>query len=78
MPSKLRTPFDHAEKAEYGLKKEGVYGRNRHPSVSKPAEYGSGDIPLKFEDKSPSLRETPGSGAPVRSPMDQANKIAKR
>ena len=55
MASKLRSPFNNpfpnSEK-----KGSGKYGAHSAPVVSKPADYGPGDVPLKFFEDSPALR----------------------
>jgi hypothetical protein len=45
----------------------GSFGAHKSPAVSKPAEYGPGDIPLKFYDESEALKGTP---AKFNTPMD--------
>ncbi len=55
MADKLRSPFNNpfSNSKEKG---PGKYGAHSSPAVSKPAEYGPGDVPLKFYEDSPALR----------------------
>ena len=63
--SKMSTPFTHAESGSLGLSPgDGKFNANSTPSVSKPADLGSGDIPLKFE------HSIKGNAENIRSPFE--------
>lgn len=69
MADKIRTPFNNPHPSAIGKKGNtgGSYGQHKATTLSKPAEYGPDDIPLKFYDESPALK--PGKKVNTNSPM---------
>ena len=69
MADKIRSPFTNPHSGPTGKKGDtgGTFGQNEAPTVSKPAEYGPDDIPLKFYENSPGLK--PGKKVKTNSPM---------
>lgn len=55
MANKLRSPFNNPYPTSE-KKGPGKYGAHPDEVVSKPADYGPNDIPLKFFEDSPALR----------------------
>lgn len=67
MSDKIRSPFSGpAPPGKKGY--EGVYNHHKLGVVSKPADKGADDLPLKFYTEAPSLKAKPSNA--VRSPMD--------
>lgn len=75
MSSKLRTPFENAQKAVYANQgAPGVYDKHTDAAVSKSADKDSNSVPVKFFYKGPGMEQRAGDlqsykTVPVRSPM---------
>ena len=69
MADKIRSPFTNPHPGPTGKKgdTEGLFGQHEASTVSKPAEYGPDDIPLKFYERSKALK--PGKPTKTNSPM---------
>lgn len=67
--SKINSPFTNPHAGPTSKKGDtgGKFGQHEAPTVSKPADYGPDDIPLKFYETSAALK--PGKKTNTNSPM---------